>query len=269
MRTTLALGLIALALSGCGGSTTTIIETSSSPSASGGSGSGSGSVSTYTMPASPSPTSCTVYLPGHAVRVTFSSGSVDVAPACQSLIQTEAAGGLYWSLTPSTGLGTNPDDLTANCAPTNTSGGVTAVVEDEPAGFYGQQVCSQLVTAGWIEQTKAVPQTTPQTTAPAVIPLPADQQCPRGYAPLANLSRTRAGRPEALTRAHVSPGRNLRQRRVLDARGGYHGQAPQIRKRDPARESSLSVCLQSGRPRSRELSTCANVPSGAAPACSR
>ena len=42
MRTTLAFGLIALALlSGCGGSTTTIIETSSSSSESGGSGTGS------------------------------------------------------------------------------------------------------------------------------------------------------------------------------------------------------------------------------------
>jgi hypothetical protein len=107
---------------------------------------------TYTMPSSATPTQCAIYLPGHAVQIAFASTRFDVAPACQNWIESEAAEGTYWTLTPSTGLGTDPSDLTANCTLMNAAGGVSGVVDDEPAGFYGQQACSQLVAAGWIEE---------------------------------------------------------------------------------------------------------------------
>ena len=109
------------------------------------------------MPASSTPTSCTVYLPGHAVEVQYRSQSFHVSPACQNWIQSNAQQDQLWTKQPSSQSLTNalgaPITLVQFCVLTHTSGGVTATVLDESGGIYGGQACTGLVAAGWVEQS--------------------------------------------------------------------------------------------------------------------
>lgn len=105
----------------------------------------------YRMPGSATPTSCTVYLQGHAAEITFSAPSLNVEPACRTWVQSSATSGELWV------IGTPPSGETSGDQPIchlETSGGNTAhaLVLDQGGAVYGQEACTRLLSAGaWFE----------------------------------------------------------------------------------------------------------------------
>jgi hypothetical protein len=138
----------AILLAGCGGATTTTPTQSSrvgDESTAGG--------SKFYMDASVAPTTCTVYLYGHAAAVQFASPGLRVAPACRSWIRGNAKNGTLWTgQAPEYGL---PFDDTQVCSLANTQNDVTASVIDKGAQIAGQGACDGLIAAGWVEQAPA------------------------------------------------------------------------------------------------------------------
>jgi len=153
----------AIVLAGCGGASTTPPTQSSRVGDTATAGG-----SKFYMPVSVTPTTCTVYLYGHAAAVQFASQGLDVAPACQSWIRANAKNGTLWTgQPPNYGL---PFDDAQVCSLANTQKDVTVSVIDDGAQIAGQGACEGLIAAGWVEQTPAT--TTPTRNSPAAMGSP-------------------------------------------------------------------------------------------------
>jgi hypothetical protein len=158
-RHVVAAAVTVVLLAGCGASGTS--QTASGTPA-------SSATSGFTMPASATPTQCTACLYGHAAQVTFSSQTLDVAPACKSWARTNGEQGQYWVLVASPASAPSPSDLTTVCNLQNEQDNVNAVVDDDGSATYGQAACSGLVSAGWLESSApGSPTTTPMQPPPA------------------------------------------------------------------------------------------------------
>jgi hypothetical protein len=143
------LGLSGVALCGCGAASSGN-GASSGPSSSGAISSSSTDTSTvttnaggqtiyrYNMPASGKPTTCTVSLQGHDAELTFDSQALDVTPACNSWIQSSAAGGELWEDGPPTNP--NPSGPFAQVCSLSDNGRATATINDTGGDAYGQQI---------------------------------------------------------------------------------------------------------------------------------
>lgn len=127
----------------------------------------------YQMPASVVPTNCTVELRGHDVRVTFSSQSVDVTPACSTWVQLGASQGELWDRTGPVVVGEAPV-----CSLVH--GGANAVVDDTGGQAYGQRACTQLLSTGLWTQGPPAAVVQPEQTTTTVAP-PPPPPCPSGF----------------------------------------------------------------------------------------
>jgi hypothetical protein len=137
------------ATAGCGTTTTHVIETvvtaqpttTTSPSV------------TFSMPPTPGGSSCAIQLSGHTAIVIFTSRSVDVSSACQTLIQVQASEGQLWSLGSLPAGGPPAMGDSQVCSLTDSSGDAQAVVWDSGGATYGQGECTSLISGGWTEQS--------------------------------------------------------------------------------------------------------------------
>jgi hypothetical protein len=91
------------------------------------------------MPVKHGGSSCSVYLYGHAAVVNFLSSTLDLAPACRSWTQVQAAGGTYWSR-----YGQQAADDSSVCMLVSADGaGASATVMDDGGQVFGQAACQR------------------------------------------------------------------------------------------------------------------------------
>jgi hypothetical protein len=106
---------------------------SSTPAAGGGAGAGV----------------CEIYLHGHAARAEVRNGGANPAGQCSSLASSLSGGGSLWTTQAIAVQGLVP----AVCAVQKN--GVVVVVRDTGSQIFGQSVCSDLLQAGWREDSAA------------------------------------------------------------------------------------------------------------------
>ncbi len=155
----LILGLFGCALGGCGAvsSSTSVSRSPSSSSASTPrstvtTNAGGQTTYHYDMPASPTPTTCSVYMQGHDAQITFDAQALNVASACNSWIQSSAASAELWQNTPSPSA--NPTGPLVQVCSLSDNGQATATIDDTGGEIYGQQACEGLLAAGtWTDET--------------------------------------------------------------------------------------------------------------------
>ncbi|MGW2936096.1 hypothetical protein ACWDA7_30560 [Streptomyces sp. NPDC001156] len=92
---------------------------------------------------------CEIYLYGHAARAEVRSGGSDPAGQCSSLASSLSGGGSFWTTQAVAVQGLVP----AVCAVQKN--GVVVVVRDTGSQIFGQSVCSDLLQAGWREDSAA------------------------------------------------------------------------------------------------------------------
>jgi hypothetical protein len=145
MRRAALITTLAALVAGCGSTTKTGDGTPKKSS-----GARATDRSKQSMPSSALPTTCTAYLHGQDALIQFASKALNVAPACQSWIRTNAKKGTLWTERPPTyGV---PFDDSQVCLLTGASGAVTASVLDDRGQISGKGACDELIAAGWVEQ---------------------------------------------------------------------------------------------------------------------
>jgi hypothetical protein len=137
----------AMLLAGCG-STKAVTVTSQSTVTQQAAASTAQTASNVAVPASSSPTSCETYLSGYDAELGFRSATLKVQPDCQSWIHNNASQGQLWTEQAPSEI---PSDLSIVCQLSDPEGKVQAVVLDDGGQTYGQNACTGLISAGWIE----------------------------------------------------------------------------------------------------------------------
>jgi hypothetical protein len=130
------------------------------------------------MPPSRSPTQCTVYLHGYTARVSFSSQTLDVVPACANWVNDSARQGQRWLRVAKGKPAPSPPDLAPVCVLASVDENVTALVEDDGRQMHGQAACAGLLARGWVAQQQVASTTTTGTTAQSITD-PGGNRCAR------------------------------------------------------------------------------------------